>query len=76
MMAAVLMWTRYVVSYLGTKSAFSIALTWTGLFAFSFAVIVIVINFFYPVLFWFDEAGNYHATPRVTCSKSSTRFWI
>ena len=61
MMAAVLMWTRYVVSYLDTKNAFSVALTRTGLFAFSFAVIVIVINFFYPVLFWFDETGSYHA---------------
>ena len=61
MMAAVLMWTRYVVSYLDTKNAFSTALTLTGFIAFAFAVVVIVINFFYPVLFWFDEAGNYHA---------------
>ncbi len=61
MMAAVLMWTRYVVSYLGTKSAFSAALTRTGFVAFAFAVVVIVANFFYPVLFWFDEAGDYHA---------------
>ena len=61
MMAAVLLWTRYVVSYLDTRNAFSVALTRTGFIAFSFAVIVIVVNFFYPVLFWFDDAGDYHA---------------
>ncbi len=61
MMAAVLLWTRYVVLYLDTKNAFSMVLTQVGRIVFVFAVIVIVANFFYPVLFWFDEAGGYHA---------------
>jgi len=61
MAAAVMLWTRYVVVYLGKKNAFGIFLSWAGRLFLIFEAVVIIINFFYPILFWFDESGTYHA---------------
>jgi len=61
MAAAVLLWTQYVISYLAGGSTVEKILFHTGRAFFLFEIVVIVVNFFYPVLFWFDGEGGYHA---------------
>ena len=61
MAAAVMFWTQYVISYLGSGNTFEKILDHTGRIFFAFAFLVIVANLFFPVLFWFDKAGVYHA---------------
>ena len=61
MAAAVMLWTRYVVSYLEEKNFFATFLTYAGYLFLCFQVIVLIINFFRPVMFWFDESGEYAA---------------
>ena len=61
MAAAVMLWTRYVVSYLGKKNAFGKFLFHAGWCFLCFEVVNVAVNFFRPVLFWFDENGVYYA---------------
>ncbi len=61
MAAAVMLWTRYVISYLGEKNAFGTFLAYAGNIFLCFETVVVIVNFFYPVLFWFDENGAYYA---------------
>ena len=63
MAVGVLFWTQYVVIYLGGDNTFSRFLTIAGRFCFAAVITITVINFFTPVLFWFDESGTYHASP-------------
>ncbi len=63
MAVGVLFWTQYVVTYLGGDDSFSRFLYWAGRFCFAAVVLITVINFFTPVLFWFDKEGTYHACP-------------
>ena len=60
MIATVVLWTRYVVSYLDRKNFFERWLLRTGQAIFAVFIVFIVINFFYPVFFWFDDQGDYH----------------
>ena len=61
MAAAVMLWTRYVVSYLNEENAFGRMLKWAGQLFLAFEIIAVFVNFFRPVLFWFDAEGGYHA---------------
>ena len=61
MVGAILLWTRYVVSYLGDKGVFGRILLLVGRIFFAAELVVIAINFFWPILFWFDASGEYHA---------------
>ncbi len=61
MAAAVMLWTQYVISYLDGGSVVEKILYHTGRAFFAAEIIVIVINFFCPILFRFDENGGYHA---------------
>ena len=61
MAAVVLLWTRYVISYLKAKNIFERLLRHTGNLFFVFEIIVILVNIFYPIMFWFDDKGNYQA---------------
>ncbi|MBR6245628.1 hypothetical protein IKR20_08700 [bacterium] len=61
MAASVLLWTRYVVDYLEGRNVFDTILLYTGWVFFAFEIVVITVNIFYPVMFWFDENGAYHA---------------
>ena len=61
MALAILFWTRYVVSYLEDTSFFGEFLNRAGTLFLCFEVAVVSLNFFQPVLFWFDAAGAYHA---------------
>ena len=61
MVASVMLWTRYVVSYLESDNRFGRLLRHTGRAFLAFELVVVAVNFFRPVLFWFDENGGYHA---------------
>ena len=61
MAAAVMLWTQYATSYLAGESRFEPFLIQAGRLFFAFEIIVIVLNFVQPVLFWFDSDGIYHA---------------
>lgn len=60
MALSVLLWTWYVVDYLKEDNFFGVVLESTGWLLFGFEMIIVVVNIFFPVLFWFDEAGVYH----------------
>ena len=61
MVAAVMLWTQYVVSYLDTRNLFERILKATGRIFFALVVIFVLINVFKPILFWFDMNGVYQA---------------
>ena len=61
MATAVMLWTKYVIEYLKGETRFEKMLLLVGRLFLLFELIVILINFFYPVLFSFDEYGVYHA---------------
>ena len=61
MAAAVMLWTQYVTSYLAGESRFEKFLRWAGKIFLCFLLVVIIVNFFTPLLFWFDESGTYQA---------------
>ncbi|MBR4401732.1 MAG: GGDEF domain-containing protein [Synergistes sp.] len=61
MAATVFLWTRYVVNYLSERSWLNKALHYTGWFFLASIAVVLILNFFVPVMFWFDEGGVYHA---------------
>ena len=61
MAAAVMLWTRYVISYLGEKNTFGTFLSWAGLLFLCFETVVVIVNVFRPILFWFDANGAYYA---------------
>ena len=61
MATAVLLWTQYVIAYLESGTSFDAMLRYAGWSFFGFEIIVIILNIFLPVMFWFDENGGYHA---------------
>ena len=63
MASGILNWTRYVVAYLADDNIYSRLLTWSGRIFFVGIAVASIASIFTPVLFWFDEAGEYHACP-------------
>lgn len=61
MAGSVLLWTWFVQDYLDQESFFGKVLESAGWVLFGFEMIIMAINFFFPVLFWFDDSGVYHA---------------
>ncbi|MBR4703705.1 MAG: GGDEF domain-containing protein [Oscillospiraceae bacterium] len=61
MAVAVLFWTQFVVGYLDEKSALTMILHHAGRGFLVFELVVLAVNFFRPVLFRFDENGEYQA---------------
>ncbi len=61
MATAVMLWTKYVIEYLNGGTRFEKVLFVVGRCFLWFELIVILINFFYPILFSIDENGVYHA---------------
>ena len=61
MAAAVMLWTQYVVRYLEGSDRFAGMLSYAGKAILAFALAVIVINFFTPVMFSVDADCTYHA---------------
>lgn len=60
MATGVLLWLYYVVKYLGIKGYFRKFMTYTGLILFVAVAIGTALNPWWPVMFYFDEAGVYH----------------
>ncbi len=61
MAATLFLWTRYVVDYLQERSWVIKALYYIGWIFLASMSGVLILNFFMPVMFWFDEDGIYHA---------------
>lgn len=61
MALGILLWTQYVVDYLDDRNAFRTFLLRAGMIFFVCMCVLTAVNFFAPVMFWFDEAGRYHA---------------
>ena len=59
MVLSVLLWTRYVVSYIGRKGLFSSFLTFIGWTIFTLQLLTLIVNFFYPIMFRFGADGEY-----------------
>ena len=59
MMLSVFLWTRYVTAYLNEKNLFSKLLKYAGIAIFIYEIIILIINFFIPVVFEFDKDGLY-----------------
>ena len=60
MMLSVFLWTRYVTAYLNENNWFSKLLKYSGIAIFIYEILILIINFFIPVVFVFDEEGQYH----------------
>lgn len=63
MASGILLWSRYVIAYLDEQSRFRSFLYYSGAVFFGAMVCFIAVNLFVPIVFWFDEAGMYHAGP-------------
>ena len=61
MAAAVMLWTRYVISYLEKENLFSNILYYSGSIFLGLVILTVVVNIFRPVIFSFDENGTYSA---------------
>lgn len=63
MMAGFLLWTRYVAAYMEGQdhSIFRKILLIAGIVMFGCEILILIINFFVPIQFRFDENGNYQA---------------
>ena len=59
MAASVLFWTRFVVSYLNDDKSFGKVLTAFGWVFFGFTSVMLLLNFFSPVFFSLNSAGEY-----------------
>ena len=59
MMLSVFLWTRYVTAYLNENNLFSKLLKYAGIAIFIYEIIILIINFFIPVVFEFDKDGLY-----------------
>ena len=62
MALSVLLWTKYVILYLNKKNMFGIILEYTGWFFLCVQIIVLIINIFIPIAFWYEEDGSYHTS--------------
>ena len=61
MAATVFQLTRYAYYYLRVQNVSIRILYNLGIAFVGFMAVSLILNFFIPVMFWFDEAGNYHA---------------
>lgn len=59
MVLSVLLWTKFVVSYLDSKGIFSKILLYSGWIIFIYEIIALIINFFIPVVFAYGEDTVY-----------------
>ena len=56
-------WTQYVIAYLNKKTVLSKLLKYTGLLFLFAEVVFIVVNFFKPILFSYNDKGEYVPGP-------------
>lgn len=60
MAVAVFFWIQYVGIYLNFRNKFSVLLKYVGWAFLIFQILVLVLNFFWPVVFYFDADGAYY----------------
>ncbi len=60
---SVLLWTMFVVEYLGKKSRLGRLFIWVGRLMTLYVIVCVIVNIFVPILFTFDGEGNYIALP-------------
>ena len=63
MAAGILTWTQYVFAYLQKQDVYSRVLRWAGIVFCGVMCLLLLINFFVPIVFRFDENGDYQAGP-------------
>ena len=66
MSVSVFLWTLYVIGYLGEKKFFSRLFRIVGITLMAAGIIILIINFFYPIMFKFIDDGDgrkYQALP-------------
>ena len=56
----VFFWTQYVIDYLNKKNWFANALKYTGWAFLILQILILILNLFIPIAFWFDAEGEYH----------------
>ena len=61
MVLSVLLWTRFVVSYLDNQKRFGKVLLGSGWLLMTYQIIVLIINLFTPIVFGFNEQKEYNA---------------
>ncbi len=59
MSLTLLFWMRFIITYLNKKNAFSVILKYAGGGIFLIQILILAINFFYPVMFTFETDGEY-----------------
>ncbi|MBO4334279.1 MAG: EAL domain-containing protein, partial [Desulfovibrio sp.] len=59
----VLLWTKFVLSYLRINNTFSTILNYSGIIFFTLQIIADVVNIFTPIFFYIDKNVEYHALP-------------
>ena len=57
---SVLYWTQYAIAYLNHENLFAKILKYTGWIILIAQLIILIINLFFPIAFWFDEKTDYH----------------
>ncbi|MBO7378101.1 MAG: GGDEF domain-containing protein [Clostridia bacterium] len=60
MAASVLLWTRFVIAFLGEKGPFAIILTLIGWLFFAFEAIILIMNINDTVMFYIGKNGEYY----------------
>lgn len=56
----ILLWTQFAIAYLDRDNRFARLLDIAGKLNFAFQIVVVLLNFFTPILFSFDENNVYH----------------
>ena len=59
---SVMLWTKFVITYLNVRNLFGKIVIFFGYFFLIAQIIVLIINFFIPIAFWFEEDGTYHTS--------------
>ncbi len=60
MAVSVMLLTKFVILYLDEKNLFGKIISFIGFFFLIAQIIVLTINLFIPIAFWFDYDGTYH----------------
>ncbi len=61
MVLSLLLWMRFIVSFLDQNNILSTILKYAGWIIFTFGVVMILVNFFEPLMFSFSPSGEYIA---------------
>lgn len=60
MATVVFFWAQYVFEYIEEKNVFKTSFYYFAIVFIVFQFVILIINFFRPIMFWFDDEGSYH----------------